>query len=389
MASTGKLNVVYVLPDKLGGVFNFVANLLAHRQPDSFEYQAILVANTVDNDPRAPEALPADRQIEVEYSSPPENLYAYLRRLKRAIPGSDGVLVCNDWVELAMISAYPTRRTVINVTHADADYYYRLAEMHEPWIDCFVALTERIYDRLVGLLPHRRASIVRLPFGVAIPAAAHRPAGDCLRLLYVGRIDREKGVFDLPDIDRRLADAGCAVEWTIQGSGPDEAELRSRWRADSHVDWRGARPLREVLPLYLDHDVVVLPSKSEGLPVALLEGGAAGAVPVVSNLESGVPEFVIPGNTGFRPEVGDVQGFANAIVQLAADRNLLASMSRNVREIVAAKFEAGSRAQDYQKLYARWRELRCTPLSSHHVHYGSRLDKRWIPNAIVKSIRRT
>jgi len=389
MASTEKPNVVYVLPDKLGGVFNVVANLLAHRQPDALEYRAVLTVNTVQTDPPAPENLPADRQDTVRYSSPPENLYAYLRRLRRAIPDTGGVLVCNDWVELAMISAYPTRRMVVNVTHADADYYYQLAQIHEAWIDWFVALTERIYVRLVELLPHRRASILRLPFGVAIPATPRRPDGGPLRLLYVGRLDEQKGVFDLPEIDRRLAQSGCRVEWTIQGSGPAESELRRRWQPSSRITWRESRPVKDVLPLYLENDVLVLPSRSEGLPVVLLEAGAAGVVPVASDLHSGVPEIVIPGQTGFRPAVGDVTGFADSIVKLGADRGLLEAMSGNVRELVAARFEAGARARDYQQLYSRWRELKCTPFAPYRVHYGSRLDRRWLPNAIVKLIRFT
>ena len=388
-ASTDKPSVVYVLPDKLGGVFSFVANLLAHRQPDPFEYRAVLTTNSMDGDSPAPDKLSADSEARVRYASPPENLYAYLRRLKRAIPDTGGILVCNDWVELAMISAYPTRRSVVNITHADADYYYRLAQMHEPWIDCFVGLTDRIYGRLRELLPHRHASIVKLPFGVAIPAARRLPAPGPLRILYVGRIDQQKGVFDLPEIDRKLAEAGCPVEWTIQGGGPDEPELRRRWSSESSVDWRGARALDQVLPLYLKHDVLVLPSRSEGLPVVLLEGGAAGVVPVASDLPSGVPEVIVPGVTGFRPAIGDISGFAEAILRLSANRELLESMSEAVRDLVAAKFEAAARARDYQKLYSRWREIRCSPLSPRRVHFGSRLDKRWLPNSLVKSIRRS
>ncbi len=376
-----------MLPDKLGGVFNFASSLLAHRGDDGFQYTAVLTSNVADGDQRAVETLPADRQLRVEYSSPPENLYSYLRRLRHAVGAAEGVLVCNDWLELAMISAYGTSRTVVNVTHADADYYYRLAQLHEPFIDCFVALTRQIEERLLELFPARHSSIFRLPFGVGIPQLRRQPVLGPLRLLYVGRIDRQKGVFDLSIIDKMLVDAGHRVKWTIQGSGPDEKELRATWQSTSPIEWRSARPLAEVLPLYQQHDVLVLASRSEGLPVTLLEAGAAGVVPVVSDLSSGIPEVVDHGINGFRVKVGDIRGFADAIAKLDSDRSLLESMSHRIRDRVSRDFDATVRARDYQSLYSRYRELRIQHPRERHVHYGSRLDKRWIPNVLVKALR--
>ncbi|MEO8577308.1 MAG: glycosyltransferase [Gemmatimonadales bacterium] len=382
----GRANVVYVLPDKLGGVFNFTANLLSERT-DDFDYTAILTANSVERDVRAVEILPADRQLRFAYSSPPENLYSYLRRLRRAIPPGEGVLVCNDWVELAMVSAYRVPYTVVNITHADAEYYYRLAEIHEPYIDCFVALTKQIHERLLDRFPTRHASIVRLPGGVTIPLLTRQSVEGRLRVLYVGRVDREKGVFDLPIIDRMLIESGHHVEWTVQGSGPDEEALRAVWQTTSPIAWGGARPLAEVLPLYQKNDVLVLSSKSEGLPVTLLEAGAAGMVPVISDLASGIPEVVDHGTSGFRVSVGDIRGFVDAIARLDSDRGLLDLMSRRVRERVSRDFDARVRSRDYQALYARFRELKRVPVARPRVHYGSRLDKRWLPNALVKALR--
>ena len=48
-----------------------------------------------------------------------------------------------------------------------------------------------------------------------------------MRLLYAGRLTRAKGVFDLPLIDAQLVRRGINVIWTIQGDGPDAAELKA------------------------------------------------------------------------------------------------------------------------------------------------------------------
>ena len=207
-----------------------------------------------------------------------------------------------------------------------------------------------------------------------------------MRLLYVGRLTRGKGVFDLPVIDARLRERGVAVSWTVQGTGPHETALKDAWRAQD-IRWSGMQPMADVLRLYASHDVLVMPSRNEGLPVALLEAGAAGVVPVVSNLASGIPDVVVPGTTGYRPEPGDIDGFVEAIALLASDRGRLERMSRHVRERVAANYDAAACTAAYERLFADWREWKRPRPARVRLPYGSRLDQPWIPNPVVRAIR--
>ena len=79
-------SVVYVLPDKMGGMMNIVANLLAYRQPDDFTYHAVLTHNRYRNhDVRFAQPLRCDSQATVEHSLPLENLHAVMRRVVRRI----------------------------------------------------------------------------------------------------------------------------------------------------------------------------------------------------------------------------------------------------------------------------------------------------------------
>jgi glycosyltransferase involved in cell wall biosynthesis len=286
-----------------------------------------------------------------------------------------------------MLAVHPSERTVVSITHGDFDYYYDLAAKHEPLIDCFVTYTRRMRDELAARLPHRRDTIFNLPYGVEIPPAGRAPAAGPLRLLYVGRMNRDKGILDLPAIDARLRELGVAVTWTLQGVGPDEALLRRSWGAHAPARWTGLQPMDRVLALYREHDVLVMPSRFEGLPVALLEAMAAGMVPVVSDLPSGIPEIVEPGVTGYRPPVGDIAGFAESIAAVAWDRERLEAMSRAARRAVADRFDIRERAADYQALYARWRELRRPKPARFELAYGSRLDSPWLPNALVRAVR--
>lgn len=381
-------SVVYVLPDKLGGVASIVANLLAYRRADAWTHRLLLTHNRLDVDTRHGADFAADGCDTFEYTLPVENLYAVLRHLRRALPPGPGVLVSNDWIELAMLAVHDPGRTVIQILHGDHDYYYDLAVKHEPVIDGWIAYSRAMYERLQALLPHRSGSIFHLPYGIPIPETVRVPAPGPLRLLFAGRLENgQKGVFDLPLIDAQLREAGANVVWTIVGAGPDEAELRRRWEGASHVRWLGRRTSAEVQALETEHDVFVLPTRAEGFSVALLEAMAAGLVPVVSDIESGVPEVVEAGVSGYRPAVGDIASFAKSIAELAANRDRLEAMSGAARRTVAERFDARERAPQYQALYARFRELHRPRPADVTLQYGSRLDQPWLPNAAVYAVR--
>lgn len=385
--STAKMtaSVTWILPDKLGGVNNFVANLLGHRTPDALAYHAILTRNLRDVDDVADDNLPATVS-RVTYSLPPENLHSVLRRVAARITEGPGAIVANDWLALAMASAYRTGKAVVYVNHGDYAYYYDLAVSHQSAIDLFLTFTDRIDRQLRKLLPDRTDDILCIPYGVEIPPHRPRQRSDIVRLLYVGRLDRSKGVLDLPAIDRILSRSGIAVEWTIIGPGPAAAEVTALWGNAPHVTYQGRRSLSQVSEEYFKHDILVLPSRAEGLPVVLLEGMARGCVPVVSDLPSGIPEIVENGVTGFRVCPGDVDGFATAIASLDADRSALRSMSDEAAARIESSHNIMDRAPQYQRAITAATEL--TPRwSQSHVPYGSRLDQPWIPNVVVKSAR--
>src|SRR5581483_12160592 len=114
---------------------------------------------------------------------------------------------------------------------------------------------------------------------------------------------------------------------------------------------------------------------------------ASGVVPVVSDIPSGIPELVSPGTTGDRCPAGDVRAFAAAIRALDEDRGQLETMSSAARHLVQTHYDIRHRVADYQALYVRWQELYRRRASWRHLRYGSRLDRRWIPNRIVTAVR--
>lgn len=383
---SGKPSVVYVLPDKMGGSSTIIANLLRHRAPDDFTYRAVLTHNTLDVEARLLRRLGADSEATFEYALPLENIYAVARRLRRAVGADPGVLVCNDFVEMLLVTLMDPGRTIVQILHGDYDYYYGLASVHEPLVHAFVAYSRVVYERLLERLPHRRDTIFWLPYGIPLPEAVRHATAGPLRLIFVGRLDEAKGVFLLPEIDRSLREAGVAVTWTIVGNGPAGPKLHAAWIDRAHVRFVDSATPAEVVRTCAQHDLFVLPTRAEGLSVATVEAMGAGLVPVVTDLPSMV-ELVGGDRPGFRVPGGNASAFAGTIAGLARDRNRLESMSAAARQLIVERFDIRERASAYQMLFALWRDLYRPRPAMPVTSYGSRLDQPWMPNRVVRLVR--
>ena len=99
-------------------------------------------------------------------------------------------------------------------------------------------------------------------------------------------------------------------------------------------------------------DLFVLPSLSEGMPLALLEAMAAG-VPSVAARVGGVREVIEDGKSGVLIPPGDSHALAEGIIKLLEDRTLARQMGKYARDAVVRRFSVSRMVDDYKKIYAR------------------------------------
>lgn len=101
-------------------------------------------------------------------------------------------------------------------------------------------------------------------------------------------------------------------------------------------------------PIYAACDLVLSSSRSEGMPVALIEAGASG-IPVVATPVGGVPELVVNGETGRLAE--EPEGLCRALVELASHEGLRSSMGRAGRARVRELHSANALALRLERVY--------------------------------------
>jgi glycosyltransferase involved in cell wall biosynthesis len=129
-----------------------------------------------------------------------------------------------------------------------------------------------------------------------------------------------------PDIERRVVHLGLGRQAVFAGFRDDIPELLQAM------------------------DIVVLPSRWEGLPLVLLEAMASGK-PIVATRVTGNVDVVVDGITGFLVPLGDVQALAGKIVQLLQHEALRVAFGRQGRERVERHFSLGRMVEQTRAVY--------------------------------------
>jgi glycosyltransferase involved in cell wall biosynthesis len=132
--------------------------------------------------------------------------------------------------------------------------------------------------------------------------------------------------------------------WTIAGGGGEREFLETNLKsgsADQTVSFSGPISYADVPAMLKQHDIYLLASDYEGLPLSLLEAMGYGLVPVVSDLQSGVRD-VVDKTAGVLVPTEDVAGYARAIIHLHEHREELADKSAAARARVGQEFSVGA-----------------------------------------------
>ena len=264
-------------------------------------------------------------------------------------------------------AGFPTIYTVHGVIHREAQIY------QSRWFDRFRYLLETACDRyavehvrdIVAISPyvleeyrHRsRATFHRIDNPVPSTLFEIPNTEQPGQILYPGTIDERKNVLGLlkavdmvrqqvPDVQLRIAGRTTNPEYyrTVQDFVAEQG-------LECNVTFLGLLANPELMSEYEHCAAVVLASREETAPMAVIEAMAAGK-PVVATRVGGVADLVEDGGTGFLVDADDVPALAQRIVLLLQDGALRRRMGNRAREL-AARFRAEVVAGNYRQLYYR------------------------------------
>lgn len=208
---------------------------------------------------------------------------------------------------------------------------------------------------------------VKAPIGLGVTAVSagllegvhedmldgRRSAGSDAKILFLARLERNKGIVETLDAFRIMRQAGLPVTLTVAGDGGARTDVQAFLAAHPSVapaitvtgDVRGEHK-RE---LFLTHDIYCFPSYTEGMPASVLEAMAFG-LPVVSARVGGLADFFEDGRMGRVLQRIDSESVSTALVQLVHDSKARREIGTRNHRFAMRNFTAAASARRLQAL---------------------------------------
>lgn len=212
------------------------------------------------------------------------------------------------------------------------------------------ALSESWADFLAKIAPG--AVIEVLPNVVPVYPRASNSLQEAGRILFLGLIDKNKGIFELLHAIARMKVLFPEIKLAIGGEGAVDAvrALARELKIEKHIEclgWIGPEQKRQELARA---SIFALPSYAEGLPMAMLEAMAAEKA-VIATPVGGIPGVIEDGFNGLLVPAQDVHALTAALEKLMSDSELHDRIAIHARKTIEARFSADIILTKLNELY--------------------------------------
>lgn len=160
-----------------------------------------------------------------------------------------------------------------------------------------------------------------------------------IKLLYIGRITKAKGIEYTYQALKVLKEYKVPFKFILAGNGEDKDEYFQKFSESlgNDFEYRGVVSGNGKMNLLKECDVFILPSLYEGLPVALLECMAFSIVPLVTDVGS-IKSIVDNGKNGIILGLHSYEDISKAILKLDNDKSLLKELGTNAQRTIFENF---------------------------------------------------
>jgi glycosyltransferase involved in cell wall biosynthesis len=279
-------------------------------------------------------------------------------QIERLLPGRTLYYFCDYWPTLP--NAYmqrwqePARRASTRLLKWGLGRYFLWRLQRQPTtalrLERPICVSKAVQRELIALgAPVQHATVIYggtqpEKFAAAARCRKAQPEAATLQLVYIGRLDREKGVATAILAVARLA-AQFADRLTLDIYGQGDADYRTELAAlvdklnlHTLVKLHGSVPRTEIPTLLAGYDVLVFPSHwQEPFARTVLEGLASGLA-VVGSTTGGTVEILVEGETGLTFPAGDDAVLARQLQRLLEEPHLRQQLGRQGQQRVAQHF---------------------------------------------------
>lgn len=193
--------------------------------------------------------------------------------------------------------------------------------------DCIIALSESWKRWFEETFHHKNVIVIKnvIPY-----PCSHPIEHDKFTLIFLGRLGKRKGIYDLLDVLSEHKDEFAGkIEFLFGGDG-DVDEVLSIIKRNGieniakYQGWVDGSKKEKLLNIA---DAYILPSYNEGLPISILEAMSY-SLPVISTRVGGIPEILENGENGYIMEPGDNEAIYHSVKQLLVDKDKTKMMGR-------------------------------------------------------------
>lgn len=213
----------------------------------------------------------------------------------------------------------------------------------------FICVSKSVANYMIDKAKIDQRKIVCIRNGVNLPSVKRRRQSvSKLRVLFVGRIVKQKNPFVLLNVCRGLLEKGLSLKFTLVGDGPLKTILESEIsRLGLSENFLLTGNINSVDAYYRENDLLVLPSLVEGFGLVAIEAMANG-LPVLASEVGGLTEIICHGENGYF--CSESVEYVDKILFLQGNDRKYRMLSRNAIESVA-RFDLKKNVKALEILY--------------------------------------
>ena len=268
----------------------------------------------------------------------------------------------------ARAAGVPVVISGIRVAEREKKWHLRLDRMTQSLVDKYVCVSKGVagFTAQTGKIPQRKICVI--PNGIEIAGFENAQKSDlmqtdCLpdtrKVIVIGRLHQQKGIDWLLQTLPRWLEPRPHCKLLIVGDGSERTHLEqiaAKLPCRDRVHFLGHR--RDVPELLAVSDLLLLPSRWEGMPNAVMQAMAAG-LPVVATEVEGIDELLLQqpnsqADSTSSPQTcqfGDTDTFASKINRFLDDEDFGKKTGKRNQEYIQQYLTIGQMVDDYERIW--------------------------------------